>query len=165
MCNPLWQSHSRRFRLPSKNVPFCIVSQNPPDILANLSAGQPSWLVATPPLVSMLTAKIPKNVLLYICNERVLQWTNPRYTFPYSFTAISSPYVPCDVASPDHGQFQSNDALFCLSVFAWNAHQAYWCLVHVYSVFLTQFKHQLLCEVLPNSHPFPQHRLALVHPF
>lgn len=161
MCNPLWQSHSWRSILSSKNVPFCIVSQNPPEILANLSAGQSCWLVATSPLVCKLTAKIPTKVLLCIYSERVLQWANPRCTFPYSFTAISSLNGPCDVVSPYQASLRTvlfSSASLCLPGMPTKPNAP----VHVNSVILTHFKHQLLCEVLPNSSLFLQHRLALV---
>lgn len=51
--------------MPSKSVPFYIVSQNPSEILANPSAGQQGRLVATPPPVSVLTTRIPEIYYTY----------------------------------------------------------------------------------------------------
>lgn len=85
--------------------------------------------------------------------------------FPDLFIATPSSNIPCALASPIMASSGTHHALFCICLFACNARQACCCLVNVYSLFLTQFKHQFFCGAFPNFPLYPQHRSVWVLSF
>lgn len=145
-------------------VSHFVLFQNPSEILANISLG---GCVGWQPLPHYRHAnhKDPKeSFVMRICWKSFAMDKSKLYLSRFIYCHFSS-ICTLRCSLPKSWLVPEHHALFCLSVFAWDACQALCCLSSVYSVFLTWLKHQLLCEAFPNFPPFPQHWLALLHLF